>query len=114
LLGTLAKLQEESIRSVMSVRLSSRMEQLGSHSTDLHEILYLRIFRNPGKKIQVSLKLDKLTGTSSEENYALVIIPLSLSFLLTITNVSNKSSSENENRHFVFSRIFFLRKSCRL
>jgi len=34
------------------------MEQLGSHWTDLHEILYLGILRKPVEKIQVSLKLD--------------------------------------------------------
>jgi len=63
LLGSLAKLREESISFVMSVRLPGRTEQLGSHWTDFHEILYLKIFRNPGKKIQVSLKSEELTGT---------------------------------------------------
>jgi hypothetical protein len=33
---------------VMSVRLSVRMEQLGFHRTDFHEILYLYIFRIAG------------------------------------------------------------------
>jgi len=35
------------------------MEQLGSHLTDFHEILYFNIFRKSVEKIQVSLKPDK-------------------------------------------------------
>jgi hypothetical protein len=48
------------VRSVcLSVRPSNRMEQLGSHRTDFHEIWYLIIFRKFVKKIQISLKSDK-------------------------------------------------------
>jgi len=43
-LGTFAKLQKASISFVMSVCPSVRMEQLGSHWKDFHEILYLSIF----------------------------------------------------------------------
>jgi len=39
-----------------AVRPSIRMEQLDSYRTDLHEILYLSIFRRYVEKIQVSLK----------------------------------------------------------
>jgi len=40
---------------------SDRMEKLGSHWTDFHEIRYLRIFRKKKciEKIQVSLKSGK-------------------------------------------------------
>jgi len=48
--------------SVMSVRPSVRMEQLGSHWTNFHEILYLSIFRNSVMKIQVTLKYDRNNG----------------------------------------------------
>jgi hypothetical protein len=41
---------------------SFRMEQLGFHSTDFHEIWYLNIFRKSVEKIQVSLKSDKNNG----------------------------------------------------
>jgi hypothetical protein len=34
----LAKLRKATISFIMSIRLSVRMEQLGSHSTDFHEI----------------------------------------------------------------------------
>jgi len=43
----------------MFVRPFARMEQLGYHSTDLYEILYMNIFRESVGKIQVSLKLDR-------------------------------------------------------
>jgi hypothetical protein len=45
ILGEFAKLRKGTINFIMSVRLSVRMEQLGSDWTDFHEILYLRIFR---------------------------------------------------------------------
>jgi len=54
--GAFAKLRNVAISFVMSVRPSARMQQLGSHWKDFREIWYLRIFRKPIKKIQVSLK----------------------------------------------------------
>jgi len=54
-LGALEKLLKVTISFVVSVR----MEQLGSNWTDFQEIRYLRIFRKPVKKIQVSLNSDK-------------------------------------------------------
>ena len=56
---------------VISIRLrpSVRMEQLGSHWTDFHEIWYLIIFRKTVEKIQVSLKSDKNNGTLHEDQY---------------------------------------------
>jgi hypothetical protein len=46
----------------MSVHLSIRMEQLGSHWTDFHEIWYLSILRKCVEKIQASLKSDENIG----------------------------------------------------
>jgi hypothetical protein len=46
----------------MSVRLSVRMKQLGSHWADFHEIWYLSIFGKCVEKIEVSLKSDKNNG----------------------------------------------------
>jgi hypothetical protein len=66
ILGALAKLRKVTISFVMSVRpvvrLSARMEKLGSHWTDFDKIWYLRLFRKPVDKIQVSLKSDKNNG----------------------------------------------------
>ena len=63
-LGACAKLRRTNIGFVMFVRMSVRpvrMEQLGSHWTDFHEIWYLRIFRKYVNRIQVWLKPDKKT-----------------------------------------------------
>jgi len=59
MLGAFAKLRKA--RSCPSVLPSVHME-LGSHRSDFHEILYLRIFRKSVEKIQVSLKSDKNNG----------------------------------------------------
>ena len=50
----------------MSVCLSirPRMEQVGPHWTDFHEILYLNIFRKSVEKIQFLIKHDKNNGYS--------------------------------------------------
>jgi len=42
-----------------SVSPSLRMEQLGSHRKDFHEIWYLVIFRKSVENIQIPLKSDK-------------------------------------------------------
>jgi hypothetical protein len=46
----------------LHVLLSVRMEQLGSHLTDTHQMLYLRIFRKSVQKIRVVLKSNKNNG----------------------------------------------------
>jgi len=58
-LDTFAKWRKSTISFVMSVRPSFRMEKLGSHWTDFHEIWYLSIFQKSAEQIQVSLKSDK-------------------------------------------------------
>jgi hypothetical protein len=54
-LGAFAKLRKATISFVMSVRL----EQLGFHWTDFHEMWYFDIFRKSVQKIQVLLKSDE-------------------------------------------------------
>jgi hypothetical protein len=49
-------------RLLASSCLSGRMEQLGPHLTDFHEIWYSSVFRKPVEKIHVSLKSDKNNG----------------------------------------------------
>jgi len=98
----------------MSVRLFVRMEQLGSHLTDFHAIWYLMIFQKYVAKIKVSLKLDKKNGHFTLRLFyhisSVISHIISLSFLLRMRNVSDKSCRENENTHFVFCNLF--RKSC--
>jgi hypothetical protein len=61
-LGAFAKLRKATVSFVMSVCLSARMEQLGSHWTDFHEILNSSIFRKSVAEVQVSLKCCKNNG----------------------------------------------------
>jgi hypothetical protein len=61
-LDSFAKLRKATISFLMSVRLSVRMEQLGSHWADFHEIWYLMIFRKSVENIQVSLKSEENSG----------------------------------------------------
>jgi len=51
-----AKLQESTIKFVMSACLCVYMEQLGSHWTDSHEILFLSFVSKSVEEIQVPLK----------------------------------------------------------
>ena len=46
----------------LSIHLSVRMAQLGSHPTDFHELWYLNIFRKSVEEIWVLLKSDKNIG----------------------------------------------------
>jgi hypothetical protein len=77
-LGAFAKLQKKkkkaNISFVMSVRPSIRMEQLGIHWMDFHEILQESIFRKSVKKSQVSLKSDNNNGTLHEDLCTFMII----------------------------------------
>jgi hypothetical protein len=55
--GAFAKLLKVTIGFIMFVNQSYRFEQIGSHSTDFHEISYLTTFQESVEKIQVSLKI---------------------------------------------------------
>jgi len=60
-LGLCAQLRKGTISFIMSARvcLSVRMEQIGSHRTDFHEIWYLSNFRKSVQTIQISFKSNK-------------------------------------------------------
>jgi len=49
--------------------------------------------------------VTRITSTLHEDQYTFLII--SLSVLLTMRNVSDKSCRVNQNTHFVFSNIFY-------
>jgi hypothetical protein len=61
-LDSFANLRKATISFVMPVRPIVRMEQLGSHWTDFHEIWYFSIFRISVEKTEVLLKSDKNSG----------------------------------------------------
>jgi hypothetical protein len=73
---------------VMSVHLSVRMEQIGSHWMYFDETWYLRFFQKSVKKIQVSLKSDKNNGHFMWINFDIQDILLNSSWN---ENFSNKS-----------------------
>jgi len=80
-LAAYAKLLEATIGSVMSLRPSIRMEQLGSHWTDFH-LWYFRIFSTLRRE-----NLTITTGTSHEDLCTYVTVPGRT--LLNMKNVSN-------------------------
>jgi hypothetical protein len=70
LLGGLAKLGEATVSFVIS----DRMEQLGFHWTDFHEICFLRIYRKSGYKIENLLKSETSNGALQEHLRTFMII----------------------------------------
>ena len=86
----------------ISVCPSVRVEELGSHWTEFHEIWYFSIFRYYVEKIKILLKSDK---TALYESLSPFII-ISRSIVLRMRNVFEKGFRENQNTHFVFNNIF--------
>ena len=63
-------------------------------------------------KFKFHYNLTRITGTSHEDQYTVLII--SCLILLRMRNVSDTRCGENQNTHFVSNNFFFLRNSCRL
>ena len=80
-LGAFAKISK-SDQKLRYVCPSVRMEQLGFHWTDFHEIWYYNIFRKSVQKIQVSLKSDNNNRyfTCGRPIYIIVHISLNSSY----------------------------------
>jgi len=60
--------------------------------------------KKPSRKFKLHYNLTTITGTLHEDRYTVLII--SRSVLLRMRNVSDKSCTENQNTHFVFSNFF--------
>ena len=71
---------------------SIRMEQLDSHWTDFHEILYLWILPTPVEKRQISLNPTRILFTLQEDLFTFMIV--SRRILLRMRNVSDRSFSD--------------------
>jgi hypothetical protein len=97
----------------MSICPSIRMEQLGFHQKDFHEIQYLSFFRKSIEKIQVSLKWDKNKGYFTwRPIYICYHISLSSSYNeMFQTKVVGKMKT-NMSCSLTFFLLFW--KSCRL
>jgi hypothetical protein len=63
--------------------------------------IFFLFFRKSVEKIQVSLKSNKIRVL-----YMNTFLIISLSFLLRMRGVLDKSCRENQNKHFVFSNFF--------
>ena len=110
-LGAFAKFRKANMSFVVisdcrSVRLLLvRLEQLGSHWTDSHEIWCVDLPKIRREKSSF-IKLTGITDTLHEDQYTFFII--SRSFLLITRKVLDKSCRGNQNTHFMFSNFFFL------
>jgi hypothetical protein len=98
----LGKLRKAIISFVMSVCLSVRMEQFGSHWTDFHEMLYLGIFENLARKFKFHENLTRMTGILHEDKNT--YLSISRSVFRRMRNGSDESCRENQNTHFVFNQ----------
>ena len=121
--GSVAKFRQATRSFLMSVclsvcpfnhptaLLSVRMEQLGSHSTDLHEIWYFSVFRSSVEKIQVSRKSDKsnryLIWTTTNMHY-------NISLNLSLNEKWFRQKLYRKPKHTLQVQQLFPRKSCRL
>jgi hypothetical protein len=90
--------------SCLSLRPSARMEQLGSHWTDFHEIWYFIIFRKSGRKFKFHQNLTKITGTLQED--LCTFTKISRWTLLAMRNISDAICRENQNTNFMFNNVF--------
>jgi hypothetical protein len=74
------------------------MEQLGSHWTDFHEILYFDYLSKLTRKFKIHCNLTRITGTLDEDFNTFFI---SRSLVLRMRNVSKKSCRGNQNTFYV-------------
>ena len=79
---------------------SVRMEQLGSHRTDFHEIWCLSIFEKYVKRIQISFRCDKNKGYFTWR-------PIYIFYHISFSSSYNNKYFR-QNTHFMFNDFFFL------
>ena len=85
------------------------MDRLGSHGTDFHEILFLRVFfENPLRKFKFHSNRTRIAVTLHGDQYTFLII--SHSVRLIIRKILDKGYRENQNTCFIFKKFFFFSK----
>jgi hypothetical protein len=109
--GAFAELRKASITFVVSVGPSAWSCFSPTERTFMKFDTWA-FFENLLKKFKFHYKLTNITSTLHEDQYTFVII--SRSFLLRMTNISDRNCRENKNTQFVFNNFFFPRKLCRL
>ena len=90
--------EKQLLASCLLVRLSVRIEQLGTRWTDFDEILYLCIYRKCVEKIQVSLKFYKNSGDFTWRQYLAEFFLKWAMFQIKVV--------EKINLRFVFNNFF--------
>ena len=85
ILDAFAKLRKETIKFVMSVRLSVRVKQIGSHWTDFMTFDIWGFFEDVSRKIRRNYNLTKIKSTLHEDRYTFFYH--FRSFLLRLWNV---------------------------
>ena len=63
-------------------------------------------FENLPRKFKFHCNLTRATGTVHADRQMCTVVITSRSVLVTVRNVSDKTCTENQNTHFVFSNIF--------
>jgi hypothetical protein len=102
-LGAFEKLRKETIRFVMSVRLSAWNNSVPTRRILIKFDIWW-CFVNMPIKSKLHWNRTSIKGTLHEDLYAFFII--SRSFLLRMKNIWNKSCRETRNAHFVFNNFF--------
>jgi hypothetical protein len=120
-LGRFAKLQKATTSFVMSacpsVCVSDRLHtttQLPLNGFSWH-LINEHFYENLSRENATFIKTwQRVSGTLYEDSC--IFMTISRSFLLKMTNVSDKTPRERHNTHFMFNSIFknFFRKACRL
>jgi len=88
------------LSSCLSVRLSIRIQQLGSHWTGCQEICFVRIFQNSSGVVKFHENLTRITGTSHEDQDAFIT---SRSVILRIRRVFGQNY-ERKRKHTFYVR----------
>jgi hypothetical protein len=94
----------------MSVCPSVRLNQLGSHWTNFHEISHLSIFRKSVEKIQVSLEAGKNNSSLYADQFTFLVY---LTHFFLEWEMFQIIFVEKVTTHILYSASIF-RKSCRL
>ena len=99
LLGAFADCEKRLLASCLSVR----MQQLCSHWTDFHGILYLGIFRKCVEKI---LSSSKSVMNNGYFTWRPMHIYDNIWIILRMKNISDKRCRGNQNTQFIFNNFF--------
>jgi hypothetical protein len=104
-LGTSSNFRKATVSFIMSVCLSSHMEQLGYHRKEFYEIWGLNIIWNLSRKSNFCYNVTRIATTLHEDQHTFM---MSRSAPLMMRNVSDKRFSKKKIKmHILFQINFF-------